>query len=224
MGKIKLIIFDLDQTLIDTFHRFFDVFNETLKAYNLKEIDLNTFSRLYKEDRLNDLLPDSINKKEFWIRFRRLYSSFENSKDSLIDGVPEVLKFLKSNGYSIVVTTGREAKPEQIKDELDKFNIGSFVDLVLTLAQQDPSEEEELFSRAGILKQILQKYNVKKEEVVFVGDYWVDMDAGKKVGIFTIGVLTGHEPEEKLYKYGASLVIPSVVHLPQVLKKIENEN
>ena len=224
MGKVKLIIFDLDQTLIDTFHRFFDVFNETLKAYNLEEIDLNTFSRLYKEDKLNDLIPEHINKKEFWIKFRRLYSSFENSKDSLIAGVPEVLEFLRSKGYTIVVTTGREANPEQIKTELDKFKIGDFADFILTLAQQNPSEEEELFSRAGILRQILQKYNVKKEEVVFVGDYWVDMDAGKKVGIFTIGVLTGHEPEEKLYKYGASLVIPSVAHLPKVLKKIENEN
>ena len=221
MLKIKVIIFDLDQTLIDTLHRFFDVFNETLKHYNLESIDLSTFNRLYKEDRLNAVIPETVDLKAFWVEFRRLYSNFENSKDSLIEKVPEVLKYLKEKGYTLVVTTGRETSPDRIRAELDKFKIGTFIDYILTLAQQNPSEEKEMFSRTGLLKQILEKYHVTKNEVIFVGDYWVDMDAGKKVGIFTIGVLTGHESEEKLYKYGASLVVPSVAELPSILKKID---
>jgi len=118
------------------------------------------------------------------------------------------------------VSNGRETKPEKIWKELQYFKLDHYVDEVYTLAQQDPSEEDLLFSRKGILSLILRKHHVNGKEAVFVADYWVDMEAGKKVGVITIGVLTGLKREKLLKAHGAHYVIKGIWELPSLLSNI----
>lgn len=74
-----------------------------------------------------------------------------------------------------------------------------------------------MFCRSGLLRRILDDYGVKVDEVLFVGDYWVDMYSAKKVGLKCVGVLTGYEPADRLMKFGADYVIRSVVELPKII-------
>ena len=53
-----------------------------------------------------------------------------------------------------------------------------------------------------------------------MADYWPDMQSGREVGIFTIGVLTGLESEEKLRENGANAVIESVKDLPKIIENL----
>ncbi|RLG76128.1 MAG: hypothetical protein DRO23_01855 [Thermoprotei archaeon] len=220
---VKIVVLDLDMTLIDTLERFFIVYNTTREIFGLNKISKEEFMHYFKNDMLDPIIPENINKMNFWKTFRTLYGNVFTHKDKPIEGAIEVLKWLKKNNYRVIVTTGREIDPEKIWAELKEYNMAEYVDEVYTIKQQKPEDEHIPFSRKGILNEILQKYGVNPEDVVFVGDYWVDMEAGKAVGVKTVGVLTGLKTEELLRKHGADIVINGIWDLPKVLSSFPHE-
>ena len=65
--------------------------------------------------------------------------------------------------------------------------------------------------------EILNKYNIKPEECIYVGDTGVDMLTGKNTGAFTVGVTWGFRSEEELLENGADLIINSPKELSDFL-------
>jgi N-acetyl-D-muramate 6-phosphate phosphatase len=63
-----------------------------------------------------------------------------------------------------------------------------------------------------------QQMGVKPEECLMVGDTVVDIRAGKAAGAQTVGVLCGFGEEKELIRAGADLILPSPVHLLDVLR------
>ncbi len=221
MSKLKIAILDLDMTLVNTIHRFYIVYNRVRRNYGLCEIGFREFIENFREDKLTEILNPllKIEKERFWKEFRKIYSNFISPYDRPYCGAKETLRYLKGRGLSVIVSTGRETEPEKILKELRHFKLDTYVDEVYTLAQQDPSEEDFLFSRKGILTLILRKHQVSGDETIFVADYWVDMEAGRKAGVITIGVLTGLKSEELLKKHGARYVIKGIWELPNLLSE-----
>jgi len=221
--SIKLVVFDLDLTLIDSLHRFYSIFNKVLKKLCNYTVSWDEFLKRFCEDTLDYLISEEVDVMCFWKEFRRSYAEEPiHPRDRMIPGALETLKWLKKRGYKVVVTTGREIPEEKVWEELKCFGLAEYVDRVYTLASQDPSVEDVAFIKTGILELIMRDFKVKPEEIIFVGDYWVDMESCRRLGIFGIGVLTGHESEEKLRKFGAKYVIKSVKELPKLLIELEN--
>ncbi len=135
-------------------------------------------------------------------------------KDRLIDGAAEILKFLKEKSINVVITTGRMVPPREVWDELCRFGIDKYVDFVYTRLDGYGDGRR----RTELIREAMKKFNAFKDETMLVADYWPDMQSGREVGIFTIGVLTGFESEEKLRENGADVVIPSVKDLIDVIK------
>ena len=223
LARIRVYIFDLDQTLVNTLHRFYETFNSTLEEAGGEPIGWSEFLERYKRDTLEELVPPGTSKRRFWGEFRRKYSGWIHEEDSPIEGAREVLEWIKRREGIVVVTTGRDADPSDIWWELEAFGLADLVDEVYTIRLQDPSHEDVPFSRKGLLMDILSRHGAKPEEALFVGDYWVDMRSGRKAGIITVGVLTGHEGEEKLRRHGADYVVDDISHIPEVVKYIESE-
>ena len=53
------------------------------------------------------------------------------------------------------------------------------------------------------------------ERTIMVGDGAMDIQAGKALGMFSIGVLSGNSSRAKLLAHGADLVLASVADLLQ---------
>ncbi len=210
---LRLVIFDLDQTLLNTLPRFYRVFNSSLKHFGAEEIDWNTFIRDYAEDVLNNHVP--VEPREFWDYFLSHYNDIECGKDEPIEGAIEVLKLLKDKGINVVVTTGRMVPASEVWKELERFGLAPYVDYVYTRLDRYGDGRR----RTELIIEAMKRFSASREETAFVGDYWPDMQSGREAGIFTVGVLTGMESEEKLKENGADVVIPSVRHLPEVLFK-----
>jgi len=226
LGKISLAILDLDMTLVDTLHRFYIVYNEVRKLYGLRKIKYEEFLENFRKDRLTEIL-EPLSQKErtsFWKKFRRIYSHYRSIHDKPYEGAKEALMYLRKKNIKAVVTTGREIEPKYIWNELDSYGLSAYVNKVYTLIQQDPSDEDLLFSRKGVLALILKEYGVNPCEAIFVADYWVDMESGRKVGVITVGVLTGLKDKLTLIKHGAQYVITGIWELPSLLNKLLNDN
>ncbi len=210
---LKLVIFDFDQTLVNTLPRFHRIFNLALEHFGGKLLDWDTFIRDYAEDALNRHVP--VEPKEFWDYFLSHYNDIECLRDEPIHGALETLRTLKDMGLNVVITTGRMVPPEEVWKELRRFGMDKYVDFVYTRLNNYGDGRR----RTEMIESAMKRFNAKKDETIFVGDYWPDMQSGREVGIFTVGVLTGLESEEKLKENGADVVIPSVKNLLDIIKK-----
>ncbi len=210
---LKLAIFDLDQTLIDTLPRFYRIFNMSLKKYGCSEIEWDDFVVKYKEDILNDYV--CVEKREFWDYFLSHYNDIFCERDRLIDGAYDTLSRLKELGVDNVIITGRLVPSSDVWEELKRFGIAEFIKMVYTRKDNycDGRRRTELIIEA------MKKLGARKENTVFVADYWPDMQSGREAGVFTVGVLTGHENAEKLIENGADVVIDSVKEFVPLLEE-----
>ena len=208
---LKLAIFDLDQTLVNTLPRFFRIFNSSLEHFGGKPVDWDTFIRDYAEDVLNRHVP--VEPKEFWDYFLSHYNDLECREDRVIEGARDVLKFLKDRGIRVVITTGRMVPPEKVWEELRRFGLDAFVDEVYTRLTNYGDGRR----RTEMIRKAMEKFRASPEETVLVADYWPDMQSGRETGVFTVGVLTGLESEEKLRENGANVVVRSVKELPEAI-------
>ncbi|MCJ7703989.1 MAG: HAD family hydrolase, partial [Desulfobacterales bacterium] len=68
------------------------------------------------------------------------------------------------------------------------------------------------------LNSTLGALKVSGEEAVMVGDHIIDIQAGKKVGMKTVGVLTGRINREEFEKAGADYILRDVSEIYPLLK------
>ncbi|RLE73804.1 MAG: HAD family hydrolase, partial [Thermoprotei archaeon] len=122
---LRVIILDLDQTLLDTLHRFHSVLSEMIGG-----LDWDLFLKLFREDRLDELVKGD--RAEFWREFTRRFSRARHPEDRPMKGAKRILREL-SERYRIVVTTGRRVPPEEVWRELKEFGLAGYVHEVRTL-------------------------------------------------------------------------------------------
>ncbi len=205
--QIKAVIIDLDQTLLHTLHRFHTVFSKMIG-----DLEWDDFIRLFREDRLDELIEGD--RALFWEEFTRRFAKIRHPDDRPVEGARDVLERL-SKKYLIVVTTGRRVPSGEVWKELEEFGLSPYVHDVRTLLGYDG-----VWHRDVLLRRILKDYGLSPDEVVFVGDYWVDMDSAKRAGIRAIAVRTGLEPDERLLRHGALVIIDGIWELPKILERL----
>lgn len=212
---MRAVIFDFDQTLVNTLRRFYEVFNRVLRDFGGSDVDWETFVKHYADDTLDNFVPPGIDREVFWRAFLKRYNDIVSPSDSPIPGALDVLRCLKHHGFKVAVVTGRAVDERFVWEELRMFGMDTYVDCVVTAKD---FLDDKLFSKERILRRAAEILNVPIDECVVVGDYWADMISGKAVGAkLVVGVLTGLMSAEKLREYGADVVIDSVAELLGVL-------
>ena len=87
----------------------------------------------------------------------------------------QALRKLKENGMIRVVNTNRTTS---MKHVMDRFGLWPFFDMVVTaLDVKNPKPHPES------VEKILQAFNLKREEAVFVGDSELDQQAAESAGV-----------------------------------------
>lgn len=187
MKKYNTIIFDLDGTLIDTSEGIINCYNNTAKEYNKNIISRENFTGiigcpLYVGFTKNYNMTDE-EAKEAVIKYRNLYNEIGIYESKPYDGILDLLKKLKQNGYNVAVATLKLEKFAKLmlkNHELDKY-----IDVIF-----GPTESIE-YKKSDLLKKVIKHFNVSKSEVILVGDSIYDSEGAKEIGIDFIGVTYG---------------------------------
>ncbi|RLG48749.1 MAG: hypothetical protein DRO06_00785 [Thermoproteota archaeon] len=215
---MEAVVFDLDQTLVDTLRRFHSLINVALALRGFRPIPWRAFRRMYSKDVLEGALPRGVSA-EVWEDFRRWYCSFSHPMDGPIPGARRALESAREAGLARVVTTGRGCPCSEVWAELERYGLADLVDEVYT-ASERPDGEWHAWSREWMLRRVAEDLGVEPEEMLFVCDYWVDVESARRVGVPAVAVLTGLEPEERLRRFGALEVIEGIWEFPLVLERI----
>ncbi len=209
--QIKLIIFDLDGTLVDTSGDITNALNYALKPYGRRDLTVEDTIKMVGEGitRLIEKLLENerIQMRDTVIkRFLDYYSEHLVDFSTLYPHVRETLE--KLNDYKkAVISNKREYLSTRL---LDKLDLLKYFDLVVgsdTTSERKPSAIPVIY--------VFTKLGVNPDESIIVGDSNYDIEAGKKAGLKTVAVTYGYR--ERQYLIDADYIIDSMKDLLTLL-------
>ena len=195
----KLIIFDLDGTLLDTIEDLGNACNYALKKCGFPERDMSEYNSLVGRGIYNlfrKALPPEADGDEYVMKMKEFfipyYDMHKTDRTRPYKGIPELLEKISDSGIKLAIASNkyqdgteklaekffREYKFEAILGQRDEMPI-----------KPDPEIVYEAMQAAGI---------EDKSDVVYVGDSDVDMITGNNAGVRTIGVTWGFRTKEEL--------------------------
>ena len=171
---LKNFIFDVDRTLIDSYKPELETLKEALFIVTRKNYSNDIMEKLTTLTTDEFFLSIGIEKDSDTMKKINHHwgSLLEKRKLHFFDGIKELLISLKENNYFLGIVTSRD------KDELNELSelieyINLF-DIVITSDMVEipkPSPES--------INIIIEKFNLKREETIYIGDSQSDSDAAK---------------------------------------------
>ena len=210
---IKLILFDLDGTLVNTSKDLTNALNYAMKPYGLKELAVEDTVKLVGEGITRLIEKALMNKSAQQIRkaterFLDYYSKHLTDFSTIYPGVAETLEKLH-NYKKAVISNKRENLSVKLLDDLGLLKYFNLVVGSDTTSGKKPSPIPIFY--------ILKLLHVTPDKAVIVGDSTFDIKAGKKAGIKTIAVTYGFRDKNLLLD--ADYIIDRFNDLPSVLDR-----
>jgi len=192
---IRLVIFDLDGTLVNAYPAVSRSVNYTLRTLGFS---LRTHDEIKRSVGGGDrkLMAHFIGEAQA-DRAIAIYRSHHTKAlqaqggVKLLPGALGALKFLKKCGVKLAIASNRPTKFTRII--LKKLNILEFFDMVLC-ADRAPKPKP----YPDILWAITKRLKVKKPEALYVGDMTIDINCGRRAGIRVVAVNTGSSTTKEL--------------------------
>lgn len=219
MNHPRLVVFDLDGTLLDTLEDLADACNFALRAAGFPLHNLQAIKSFVGNGVLNLIrcaLPEQYRDEQTVQRVRAVFDEYyavhSADKTAPYPGIVPLLDLLAGQGIRAAVLSNKADKyvgpmVERYFPGRIALSVGARPDMPL---KPDPAA----------LLAILAAMDVAAAQAVYVGDSDIDVYTGKAAGLFTIGVGWGFRTKESLLSSGADVVFDKVEHLTQFLVDI----
>lgn len=215
--SIKLVIFDLDGTLVNSIKDITNAINYAIKPIGIHPKTVEEVGALVGEGItrvIESILGDNglSYRDEAVARFLEFYSEHIADYTMEYPGVRETLKDL--NEYKkAVISNKREGLSVKV---LEKLGLIKHFEMVLgsdSTGEKKPSPVP--------VNHVLSTLGIKPQEAVMVGDSNLDIEAGKGAGVTTIGVTYGYR--ERSYLTDADFIINDIKEIPGVILDLKNK-
>lgn len=199
---IKLVIFDLDGTLIDTMEDIANACNYALEkcGYPVRRLDeYNMLVGRGIDNLFRGALPEGQKSEETVKQMREWFVPYYNEHKCDFtrpyEGILETLESLSKAGMRFAVASN---KYQEGTEELVKKFFGKY-EFVKVLGQR---EGKPIKPDPEIVYEIMEGApGLTLEEVVYCGDSDVDMQTGLGAKVKTVGVTWGFRTREELEAY-----------------------
>ena len=199
----KLIIFDLDGTLIDSLPDIHEQVNITLKHFNYplctqKQIRqfIGNGARNLVDRSFGGLTKEDLDQKLEY--YNKIYTACGSPKTHVFDGMDKVMCELKKMGYKLAILTN---KPQMTTDKVYQKYLSEFgFDMVVGQSNNVKCKPD----KTATLN-ILKALDVSAENAYFIGDGETDIETSYNANIKHIAVLWGYRDKEQLEQVGANV-------------------
>lgn len=214
----KLVIFDLDGTLMNTVDDLANATNYALEKLGFPTHPTEEYKLLCGRGIYNlfrGALPKEAatedNVKKISDLFLPYYEEHKYDFTRPYDGIPELLDFLTEKGIHIAIASNKYQEGAE-KIALHYFGKYKFLK-VLGQREGQPIKPD-----PAIVEQIIAMgEGITKEDVIYVGDSDVDMQTGLNAGVKTVGVTWGFRSREELEAYSPWKIIDEPGELKNLL-------
>lgn len=206
----KLIIFDLDGTLLNSVEDLGRAVNHALKLRNLPLHSMDEY-RYFVGNGVRKLIERALRatlghdaeqelQETVLQDFMAYYIEHKCDYTMPYDGIPELLRNLNKRGVKIAVASNKFITGTQALVQ----NFFPDINFTAVLGQRegvpvkpDPQIVNDILSMAGTMA----------SETLYVGDTGIDMQTARNAGIESIGVLWGFRTKEELIENGAVHIV-----------------
>lgn len=219
---IKLVIFDLDGTLVNSVDDLADSVNNVLIRHNCPVHAVSEYYRFVGDGTVKLIeraIPEAMRTEGI---IKSLHSEFadEYEKNCLVktkpyDGIEEMLSSLEKSGIMTAVASNKtDVFAREIVRSLFKSHDFSAVQGKLDGVPKKPDPT--------IVHMIMDRLGVNKSEAVYVGDSDVDVYTGHNSGLSVCGCLWGFRGKAELSSAGADFLLEKPSDLLDIIGKYFN--
>lgn len=192
----KLVIFDLDGTLLDTIADLGDACNFALRSLGYSEHAMSTYNymvgngvRKLVERAEPDADPETVDR--LLTLFREYYDQHSTDRTKPYPGITELLRALTDRGVAVAVASNKyQAAVERI--------ISHFFPDIPFVAVMGQTDTRPVKPDPSIVFAILNEHPTPKAEVLYVGDSNVDIETARRACVESVGVAWGFRPVSEL--------------------------
>lgn len=204
-SNINTLIFDWDGTLVDSAQLGLTAFQKTFLelgvAFPLDVYEAHYSPNWYSTYRALGLAENLWEvADELWLQH------YGEQTAELIEGVGQTLATLHANKYRLgVVTSGSESR---VSREIELSALKGLLDVVICnehIINKKPHPEG--------LEKALQRLNRQPRETAYVGDAPEDIEMGKRLNVFTVGVRSNYPSSKRLLGAEPDLYLDTITDL-----------
>ncbi len=214
--KFKGVIFDLDGTLVNSLEDISDAMNIVLQecnypthTYEVYQYFIGSGLRNLVSKALPSTNNDAVEVERCYDLMLNVYREICTNKTKAYEGITELLTELKSRNIPLSVFSN---KADDLTKEVTNTIFPDYFNPILGLTTEvlkkpNPSKAIE----------ISQIWNLKPEEILFVGDSDIDMLTANNATMYAVGVIWGYRTKEELLSDGAKQIINHPLDLIDLL-------
>lgn len=186
--RLKAALFDLDGTLIDTEDQYTIFWGTTARKYRP---DVPRLEYLIKGTTLTQIFDTYFPDPQWQAEITEELNAYEAQMHyAFYPGALPFLQDLKANGIRCaLVTSSNQLKLQSVRQQIPAFD--SLFDRILTAEDFTASKPA-----PDCYLQAAQAVGADIDQCVVFEDAYTGLQAGMASGIFTIGITTGHTPQE----------------------------
>lgn len=193
--KYKLVLFDLDGTLLDTLDDLSEAVNHTMQLRNFPLHTRDEYMRMVGNGVRNLVkraLPDDYKEDEYMVDtaladFKAYYTAHIDVYTHPFPGIQELVTHLHRKGVLMAIASNKF-------QEGTEYLISKFFPEIPFVAVLGNRLGFPLKPDPEIVEEVLQKAGIQKEEAIMVGDSPTDMKTAENGGIKGIAVSWGYRP------------------------------
>lgn len=200
MNTKKVILFDFDGTLCDSWQATFETINALSEEFGYRRIAPQEVAKLRDQpirEVLADLKIPLIRLPSIVLKARKHLRSHVDSL-ILFPGIENLILGLKKQGYILGILTSNSK--ENVQKFLEKHQVSVF-DFI--------QGEASLFGKHKMFKKIMKERKIQPEEILYLGDETRDIAAAKAARIEIMSVSWGFNSKEALVREKPNYLVDS---------------
>jgi HAD superfamily hydrolase (TIGR01509 family) len=220
--NVAAVIFDLDGTLLDSIGVYFKLIKTVFDKLDLPQASIERLREASKNgefewDQILTGMSDTRKEQiiqDAWKIIADIYPEMFSRNLRLIRGAARAVKNMASKGIKmgIVTSTPRENIRLKMPPLVDSGISGL---LPVIIASEDAPRKK---PAADPLLACCARLGIEPEKSVYVGDFRIDIQAGKAAGMKTVGVLTGFDDFKALSRESPDAILDSVSDMPEIIE------
>lgn len=197
----KLVMFDLDGTVIDSGKGIMESAQFALDHFNMPNRPDDEL-RLFVGPSLMDSFMNRYGFSEEKAReavkyYRSVYSTENLFHLTVYPGIKDVITSLKNKGKITVLVTSKPA--EFASRILEKYGLSDCFSFIKSPSLTDPSSD-----KTKLINDAINEVAINKENAIMIGDRCFDILGAAKANVDSIGVLYGYGSKEELTDSGCT--------------------
>lgn len=218
---LRLVVFDVDGTLVDSQHNIVAAMEDACTALNLPAPPARAVHRvigLSLAEAVATLMPDCDPATHLRLAeaYKDAFVARRNRPDheeDLFPGAREVLEELDAAGVLLGLATGKSRRGVSVF--LERHGLEK---LFITVHTPDDGPGK---PHPHMLQSALAATGAEPALTVMVGDTTFDMEMARAAGVGAVGVAWGNHPPRDLTQAGASVVLENFADLAAVVRDLE---